>query len=58
MSRSHVSEDIERALIQALACRDDRKRAQAALETLRRKEEEAIEHLQTLVRERETGEAP
>ena len=53
-----MNEDIERALLQALACRDDRKRAQAALDALRRKEEEAVEHLQELVRERETGKAP
>ena len=58
MSRTPMNEEIERALLQALACRDDRKRAQAALDTLRRKEEEAVEHLQTLVREREEGKAP
>jgi len=55
MSRN---EQIERALNQALACREDRKRAQAALETVRRKEEEAVERLQTLVREREEGKTP
>jgi hypothetical protein len=31
-------EQIERALHQALTCREDRKRAEAALEALRRKE--------------------
>jgi transcriptional regulator with XRE-family HTH domain len=41
---------VERALRQALAHREDRRRAEDALATLRRKEEEAIEHLQDLVR--------
>jgi hypothetical protein len=49
---------IERALQQALACREDRKRAQAALEALRRKEEEAIERLQALIHEHESGKTP
>ena len=44
-----VSDDIERVLLQALACRDDRKRAEAVLEALRRKENDAIEHLRSLV---------
>ncbi len=34
-----------------LPCRDDRKRAEIALEVLRRKENDAIEHLQALVRQ-------
>jgi hypothetical protein len=45
-----LNEEINRALLQALACRDDRKRAEQALEVLRRKENEAIEHLRELVR--------
>ncbi len=44
-----MNPDIERALLQALACRDDRKRAEQALDTLRLKEHNAIEHLQKLV---------
>jgi len=54
----NCNEQIERALRQALACREDRKRAQAALDALRRKEEEAVEHLQGLVREHDAGKAP
>jgi hypothetical protein len=50
-----MNEEIDRALFQSLACREDRKRAQAALDALRRKEEEAIEHLQALVREGDPG---
>jgi hypothetical protein len=45
-----LSSEVERALLQALACRDDRKRAEHTLETLRRKENDAVEHLQELVR--------
>lgn len=41
MSRN---EQIERPHHQALSCREDRKRAQATLETLHREEEEVIEH--------------
>ena len=44
-----MGNDIERALLQALACRDDRKRAEVVLEALRRKENDAIEHLKSLV---------
>jgi hypothetical protein len=44
-----MSPEIERALLQALACREDRKHAEHALEALRRKETDAIEHLQHLV---------
>lgn len=44
-----VSEQIDRALHQALACREDRKRGEQALESLRRKENDAIEQLQKLV---------
>ncbi len=44
-----MSPDVERALLQALACRDDRKRGEAALEILRRKENDAIEYLRALV---------
>ena len=46
-------EEIDRALVQALACPDDRKRGEQALESLRRKENEAIERLQELVRAQE-----
>ena len=35
--------EVERALLQALARRDDRKRAEHTLETLRRKENDAVE---------------
>lgn len=45
-----LSSEVERALLQALACRDDRKRAEHTLETLRRKENDAVEHLHELVR--------
>jgi hypothetical protein len=45
-----MTEEIDRALRQALACREDRKRSEQALESLRRKENEAIERLQALVR--------
>jgi hypothetical protein len=45
-----TSDDIERALLQALACREDRKRGEHALETLRRKENNEFERLQELVR--------
>jgi hypothetical protein len=49
-----VTEEIDRALLQALACRGDRKRGEQALESLRRKENEAIERLQELVRAQQT----
>ena len=45
-----MTPEVERALLQALACRDDRKRGEVALEILRRKENDAIEHLRALVR--------
>jgi transcriptional regulator with XRE-family HTH domain len=44
------TEEIDRALRQALDRREDRKRAEQTLETLRRKENDAIKRLQTLVR--------
>jgi hypothetical protein len=53
-----MNADIDRALLQALACREDRKRAEEALATLKRKEEEAVEHLQALVHAREEGKTP
>jgi hypothetical protein len=53
-----MNEEIDRALQQVLSCREDRKRAQAVLDALRRKEEEAIEHLTVLVRQHEQREAP
>jgi hypothetical protein len=43
-------EEIDRALLQALACREDRKRCEKVLESLRRKENDAIERLEELVR--------
>jgi len=59
MSGGRVNADIDRALLQALACREDRKRAEEALAALRRKEEEAVDRLYGLVREREErGKAP
>jgi hypothetical protein len=45
------SEEIDRALLQALVCREDRKRGEQALESLRRKENDAVERLQEVVRE-------
>ena len=45
------SEKIDRALLQALVCREDRKRGEQALESLRRKENDAIERLQEFVRQ-------
>ena len=36
-----VSEEIDRALLQALVCREDRKRGEQTLESLRRKENDA-----------------
>jgi hypothetical protein len=45
-----TSDDTYRALLQALECREDRKRGEHALESLRRKENDAIERLQKLVR--------
>lgn len=50
-----MNDEIERFLQQALACREDRKRAEETLATLRRKEEVAVEHLQMLVRGCESG---
>ena len=40
-----LTEEIDRALLQALASRDDRKRSEQVLESLRRKENESIERL-------------
>ena len=53
-----ISEEIDRALLQALACRDDRKRGEQALESLRRKENDAIDRLQELVRSQGRGASP
>jgi hypothetical protein len=50
-----VGEEIDRALRQALACHEDRKRGEQALESLRRKETDAIERLQELVRREDSG---
>jgi hypothetical protein len=44
-----MSEALDRALVHARACRDDRKRAEHILEIRRRQENEAIVHLQELV---------
>jgi hypothetical protein len=46
-------ESVNRALLEALACREDRKRAEQALESVRRKENDATERLQELVRARQ-----
>ena len=43
-----ISEEVNRALLQALACREDRKRGEQVLESLRRKENDALERLQEL----------
>jgi hypothetical protein len=51
----NTSGEIDRALLQALACREDRKRGEQALESLRRQENDAIERLQELVRDEESG---
>ena len=45
-----ITEEVDRALAQALACREDRKRGEYTLVTLRRRENDAIERLQELVR--------
>jgi hypothetical protein len=45
-----IGEEVDRALLQALACREDRKRGELALESLRRRETDAIDGLQELVR--------
>ena len=45
-----MNDEIERALMLVLARRDDRKRAEQNLESLRRQENDAVERLQTLVR--------
>ncbi len=42
--------EVVNAVFQLLECREDRKRAERTLENLRRKEANAIEHLQELVR--------
>ena len=44
-----INQEIDRALFQALMCREDRKCGEQALESLRRKENDAIERLQKLV---------
>lgn len=54
----NLSGDAERALLQALACRDDRKRAEHTLETLRRKENDVVEHLHELVRKTSLDPSP
>jgi transcriptional regulator with XRE-family HTH domain len=43
--------EVDCAFLEALACREERKRGEQTLESLRRKENEAIERLQKLVRE-------
>jgi transcriptional regulator with XRE-family HTH domain len=48
------TEEIDHALVQALACREDRKHGEQALESLRCKENDAIERLQELVRAQQT----
>jgi transcriptional regulator with XRE-family HTH domain len=50
-----MTEEIDRALIQALACREDRKRGEYTLATLRRRENDAIERLQELVRDQRSN---
>ena len=47
-----VGEEIACALLQDLACREDRKRGRAALESLRRPKNDAIDQLQDHVRSR------
>jgi transcriptional regulator with XRE-family HTH domain len=49
-TRRPTEEKIDRALLLALARREDRKRGEQALESLRREENGAIEQLQELVR--------
>ena len=43
-------EEIDHALLQALACREDRKRGEQAVDSLPREENDAIKRLQELVR--------
>ena len=45
-----MNAEIDRALLVVLARREDRKRAEQELESLRRQENDAVERLQTLVR--------
>jgi hypothetical protein len=49
------TEEVDHALVQALACREDRKRGEQVLESLRRKENDSIERLQELVLAQQTG---
>jgi transcriptional regulator with XRE-family HTH domain len=42
--------EVDDAMFQVLGCRKDRKRAEQALESLRRREDNAIDRLQELVR--------
>jgi len=48
-----ISEEIDHALLQALVCREDRKRGEQTLE--KRKEDDAVERLQELVRAQQTA---
>lgn len=48
-----MSPEVERALRQALACREDRRRAEQALEVLREKETDAMEQLKKAVESRD-----
>ena len=50
------AEEIDRAMLNALACREDLKRAEQALESLRRKEQYAIERVEDLVQGLQTKE--
>ena len=54
-STTSMSEEIDHALLLALACREDRKRGEQALESLRRKEHDAIERLRELVWGEDSG---
>jgi transcriptional regulator with XRE-family HTH domain len=47
---TYLTEEIDRTLLEALACREERKRGEQTVESLRRKENDAIERLQELVR--------
>ena len=53
-----LTEEINHALLQVLACWEERKRGEQAIESLRRKEKDAIEKLQELVLARGKHAAP
>ena len=55
---TYLTEKIDHALLEALKCREDRKHGEQTLESLRRKENDAIERLQGLVRAQQKAHTP